>query len=290
LILEKNSKNENYFVEAKSLVALFRLNIADRYAFSRMGERVGRQRGSSIDFQEHRTYFLGDDIRFIDWAASARTDQLLLKTFHEEISPILEIYLDCSLSMAVTSDKWWRSLQVLFFIIELSKSDNCLIKVYLLGVDSKRLHELHEKAIERIIPQGVGLECVLKYPIPLQPNAIRIIISDFMIGENLNGVLHALYKECSMGIGIRLLDLFEIDPTPIGGFRLTDSENGEEISLRITQDICDRYKERFEVHTKRIKDTMSRFNSKLITVDTQKSLKELIMSIHQQTGLVGFRQ
>ncbi len=284
------SKSENYFIEAKSLIPLFRLNIADRFAFSRMGERVGRQRGSSIDFQEHRTYFLGDDIRFIDWAASARSDQLLLKTFHEEISPILEICLDCSPSMAVTSDKWWRSLQVLFFLIELSKSDNCLIKVYLFGNDAKRFHELHENAIAKIAPLGIGLESVLKYPVPLQPNAIRIIISDFMIGENLNGVLHSLFKECSMGIGIRLLDLFEINPTPVGGFRLTDSENGEEISLRITQDICDKYKERYEVHSKRIKDTMSRFNSKLITVDSQQSLKEIVMSIHQKAGLIGFRQ
>lgn len=280
---------DNYFSEAKSYIPLFRLNINERLAFTRMGERNGRQRGASIDFQEHRSYFPGDDIRFIDWSASARTDHLMLKTFHEEISPILEICLDCSPSMAITTDKWYRTVQLLSFLIDLSKSDHCLAKVYLFSSSPSRMHELHENALRHLVPKGNGLESILKYPLPLQGNAIRIVISDFMIGENLNSVMHSLYRECSLGIGLRILDPFEMEPTPVGGFRLVDSETGEQLSLRITKDICDKYKGRYAIHSKRIMDLMHRYNSKLITIGSNQSLKEAIMSIHQQTGLIGFR-
>lgn len=280
---------DNFFAEAKSFIPLFRFNINEKLAFARMGERNGRQKGSSIDFQEHRSYFPGDDIRFIDWSASARTDQLMLKTFHEEISPILEICLDCSPSMAITTDKWYRTIQLLSFLIELTKSDHCLAKVYLFNTNPQRMHEIHENHLRQLVPSGNGLECVLKSPIPLQSNAIRIVISDFMIGENLNSVIHTIFRECSLGIGIRVLDLFEIEPTPVGGFRLVDSETGEQLSLRITKEICDKYKSRYAVHSKRIMDLLNRFNGKLVTYGTNQTLKEAIMLIQQQTGLIGFR-
>ena len=280
---------DNYFAEAKSLISLFRMNIADRLAFSRMGERQGRQRGSSIDFQEHRTYFPGDDIRFIDWSASARTDQLMLKTFHEEISPILEICLDCSPSMAITADKWYRSIQLLSFLLELAKSDHCLAKVYTFTENANRMHDFQEAALRRLVPKGNGLESVLKYPLPLQSNAIRIVISDFMIGENLGAVTNALYREGSLGLGLRILDPFEIEPTPVGGFRLVDSETGEQLSLRISKEICEQYKSRYSIHSKRIIDMLSRYNGKLITIGSDQALKDSIMMINKQTGLIGFR-
>ena len=268
---------------------MFRLNISDKLAFIRMGERQGRHRGSSIDFQEHRSYFPGDDIRFIDWSASARTDNLMLKTFHEEISPVLEICLDCSPSMAITSEKWYRAIQILAFLWELAKSDHCLTKVYTFSDTASRLLDIQENSLRKLIPKGNGLESILKYPQPFQKNSIRIIISDFLISENLSAVTNSLFRECSLGLGLRILDPFEMEPTPVGGFQLVDSETGEQISLRITKEICDKYKQRYAVHSTRIREIMSRHQGKLITFGTDQFIKNTIMLINQQTGLIGFR-
>ena len=45
------------------------------------GEHLARRKGSSAEFQEHRAYAPGDDMRRIDWAAYARTGEPVLKIF-----------------------------------------------------------------------------------------------------------------------------------------------------------------------------------------------------------------
>src|SRR6056300_607605 len=69
------------------------------------GPQQGRSAGQSTDFLDHRPYVMGDDIRRIDWNAVARTDQLLIKRFQEEIRPSIVVLVDDSSSMSVYPDK-----------------------------------------------------------------------------------------------------------------------------------------------------------------------------------------
>src|SRR5206468_11736181 len=48
------------------------------------GEHVARRRGGSAEFQEHRPYAPGDDLRRIDWLAFARSGMPVVKTFRAE--------------------------------------------------------------------------------------------------------------------------------------------------------------------------------------------------------------
>ena len=41
----------------------------------------------------------GDDIRHLDWATYARTDQLMVRLYREEISPRTQVFVDTSRSM-----------------------------------------------------------------------------------------------------------------------------------------------------------------------------------------------
>jgi uncharacterized protein (DUF58 family) len=63
------------------------------------GEHVARRRGSSAEFQEHRAYAPGDDMRRIDWAAYARTGEPVLKQFRAEEDVIARIVCDTSASL-----------------------------------------------------------------------------------------------------------------------------------------------------------------------------------------------
>ena len=42
-----------------------------------MGDSRSAQKGSGFEFNQIREYQMGDDVRFIDWRASARADKLL---------------------------------------------------------------------------------------------------------------------------------------------------------------------------------------------------------------------
>src|SRR4051812_49289507 len=63
------------------------------------GGVLSQRSGSSLEFRDHRAYEPGDDLRHIDWSAYARTDQLTIKLFREEVSPILDVVIDSSRSM-----------------------------------------------------------------------------------------------------------------------------------------------------------------------------------------------
>ncbi len=68
---------------------------------ARQPEARGRRRfrGQSGTFAGHRAYTPGDDLRFVDWNAYARTGELFMKLLEEEERRTITICLDCTASM-----------------------------------------------------------------------------------------------------------------------------------------------------------------------------------------------
>lgn len=64
------------------------------------GERRGKRRGRSVEFDDFREYVPGDDPRHVDWNALARLDRLIVKLFREEEDLSLHVVVDMSGSMA----------------------------------------------------------------------------------------------------------------------------------------------------------------------------------------------
>jgi hypothetical protein len=61
-----------------------------------------RQRGQSLEFREFRPYLPGDDIRHVDWRASARHhrhDELVVRTFEHEVQTRVVISIDTRATM-----------------------------------------------------------------------------------------------------------------------------------------------------------------------------------------------
>ena len=63
------------------------------------GAHAADRPGFSQEFAEYRDYVPGDDLRFVDWNAYARTDRLYLKRFEGETNTRLTVILDASASM-----------------------------------------------------------------------------------------------------------------------------------------------------------------------------------------------
>ena len=74
------------------------------------GLRVGGHRspfhGHGAEFQQHRPYRAGDDLKYLDWKVFARSDRLYTRTFRESTNVSVMLVLDTSASMAFpeTSD------------------------------------------------------------------------------------------------------------------------------------------------------------------------------------------
>lgn len=56
-------------------------------------------RGGSLEFAQHREYVPGDDPRYVDWKAFARTGRLQLKQFEDETNLVFYLVVDISPSM-----------------------------------------------------------------------------------------------------------------------------------------------------------------------------------------------
>ena len=63
------------------------------------GDHLGRRRGGSAEFLEHRPYAPGDDLRRIDWLAFARTGEPVFKLFRAEEDIVVRLVMDASLSL-----------------------------------------------------------------------------------------------------------------------------------------------------------------------------------------------
>lgn len=63
------------------------------------GTHLSGFRGRGMEFEEHRAYQPGDDVRAIDWRVTARTGQTHIKLFREERERPVYLLLDLSPSM-----------------------------------------------------------------------------------------------------------------------------------------------------------------------------------------------
>jgi uncharacterized protein (DUF58 family) len=63
------------------------------------GEHAAKRKGGSAEFQEHRAYSPGDDLRRVDWLAFARTGEPVLKLFRAEEDVVVRLLLDASASL-----------------------------------------------------------------------------------------------------------------------------------------------------------------------------------------------
>ncbi len=82
--------------EAENLVLRTRYLVANHS----IGVHRSRRMGGGVEFAEHREYSPGDDLRRLDWKASARTGRTLVKRFESERRTDVQLLVDRSGSMS----------------------------------------------------------------------------------------------------------------------------------------------------------------------------------------------
>ncbi len=73
-----------------------------------VGIHPSRAKGLSSEFEEHREYSPGDDVRHIDWKAYGKFDRYSIKEYRETTNLKAYILLDASSSMGYASDGWTK--------------------------------------------------------------------------------------------------------------------------------------------------------------------------------------
>jgi len=96
---------KNYF-DPKVLAGISNLYLRARWVVEGMmsGIHKSRAKGFSVEFEEHREYSPGDEIRRIDWKALGKFDRYFIKEYEDETNLRAYLLLDASASMNYASD------------------------------------------------------------------------------------------------------------------------------------------------------------------------------------------
>lgn len=225
--------------------------LAERYALSlrlpptrgAAGTHKGRGTGSSTEFQDHRDYQPGDDVRHLDWRAYARTDSLLLKRYREEVRPTLDLLLDTSASMATDQAKAQRAVDLAVLFARSAAAEGFFVRVTALG-------DVHERiGLERLLREGVEYTGVRPLGEALErldttTGGLALLLSDFLVDEGPERWLRGI--RAGRVALVQVLSAFDAAPPEGGAVRLRDAETGEEVDLVLDRPTVQRYRERLD--------------------------------------------
>jgi uncharacterized protein (DUF58 family) len=218
--------------------------IADQLLSSRLclapGQRPDRlHAGFGAEFLDHREFAPGDDIRDIDWRASARSRHPQIRRYWDEAAADWTLCLDVSASMGLDG-KWALALQctaaLAYLLIHLDHrvavllfSDRLQQRVPL-GRGYKhyaRLLRILKQASPRRFGGGTDLRTCIRY---VKRRSQVFVISDFLVEDGLQAGLERLWLLCER---IHTLQIYALDTPPAQDemARLQDVETGETLTV-----------------------------------------------------------
>ena len=102
----KTASGEKNYFDPKVLAGIANLYLRARWVVEGMmsGIHRSRSKGFSVEFEEHREYSPGDEIRRIDWKALGKFDRYFIKEYEDETNLRAYVILDASASMDYASD------------------------------------------------------------------------------------------------------------------------------------------------------------------------------------------
>lgn len=214
------------------------------------GNRAGTGIGSSIDFQDHRPYLPGDDPRYIDWQAYARSGHYTLKLYREEVSPSVDLVLDGSASMFLGEAKAVRTLELFYFTIASALQGGGSLRCYLVNGDSVTLlaneailaGDLGEAGQARSAATSGG--ALLR--VPWRTASLRVWVTDGLFPGA--PALHPLVHAKGRGVLLSPWCKAEADPEWEGNLDMIDCEANTLRKQRVEPGVLLRYREAYARH------------------------------------------
>jgi uncharacterized protein (DUF58 family) len=210
----------------------------------RVGERLGVGTGSSLEFQDHRPYTPGDDLRHVDWRAYARSEVLSIRLYREEVAPRIDLVIDRSRSMRVTPEKSRAYGELLALLASATAP---------LAADTRVVTSATQAPAPVQRPEDVErfLACddtagILEGPgVALRRRSMRVVVSDFLFPHDPDVLVGRLARDGASLAIVQLTTRDEAEPDIEGGRRLVDVEGHGELDVTIDAGTVREYRERF---------------------------------------------
>lgn len=202
--------------------------------------------GAGIEFLDHRAYAAGDDVRHVDWRASARHGTPVTRRFRLEASSDWHLCVDRSASMMIGDGaKWWLACRLgaaLAYVL-LSAGHRVSLLAFSrrvdVGVPLARGHRQYPRILRGLAAatpasRGGGSRpgcCAAQ----IRNGGSAILVSDFLTGEAPAALFAPIESVVSAVHALRITGQRDTSaPTP-ARLRLTSVESGRTISASVSK-------------------------------------------------------
>lgn len=236
------------------------------------GQYLSHFRGRGMDFSEVRHYQAGDEIRHMEWRATARTGRPQTKVFHEERERPIWIITDFNASMFFGTQIAFKSviaskLSALIAWNAIASGDRVGGVLFSNEHSMEFTPKLRESAILPFLralsdfSQHQGLkekklnliEVLQRLQRVVKPGSLVVLISDFYdLNETCVSPLLALKKYAQI-IAYPIVDPIELQAPPPGLYPITDGQNYSYLDLR-NHNIANQYQQFCDKKQKKLKD------------------------------------
>ncbi len=223
----------------------YRLGLPPRAAGG-AGAALSRRPGSSLEFRDYRDYQPGDDLRHVDWNAYARSDQLSVKLYREEVTPHVDIIVDGSRSMALEGSAKEGTVlgRAAFFAAAAGNSGNThaawLLGAALGPVANGTRPPGSWEGLSFVYRGGPG-EAFL-HGAPWRPRGVRVLLGDLLWEGEPLVLLRHLTERAALAVVVQVLAEADVNPPEGEALRLIDSETGQVLEVQVDAAVARRYR------------------------------------------------
>jgi uncharacterized protein (DUF58 family) len=284
---------------------LQRLRIVARH---RHGVRPGNtpmpqgSQAAGLELANHKSYAPGDDLRYFDWNAYGRLEQMMVKTFRAEREAPLHLLIDVSASMGVPrSDAklaFAAALAAGLAYVSLRQHDP--VRVFLLGSPTRsaplsplfrhpqRLPELQAFLSTLEAHGSTALaEGVDSYLRTTRMPGTAVLLSDFLVPDDVYQRGLGMLSERGYGVAaLRVIGPEELRPSLPARVRLHDSETGAERIIDLHDAHRRRYEAAIDDHLLRLKRWCEARSILFTALDTASGIERSLFEDLPRAGLL----
>jgi len=276
--------------EVRRLAGRFELGLHPPRRGGPAGERLGRGTGSSLEFQDRRAYAPGDDVRHLDWRAMARSDQVLVRLYREEVAPALDLLLDGSRSMAVEPEKAQLALDVAALFAAVAEESGAQARLFLLSDGARRLdlRRLEREGLEYDSTDDLAVCVEAALPL-LRPGSLRVLVSDGLVPHPASALARPLAARAGALALVQVLGRFDLEPSAGEALRLTDSETGSALDLVLDERVVAAYRTRLRRRCDELETECRRASGRYALVSAAEDLEAASRGVLSREGLLAPR-
>ncbi|MXY28187.1 DUF58 domain-containing protein [Candidatus Poribacteria bacterium] len=224
------------------------------------GERRSLNRGTGMEFADHRAYEPGDDLRYVDWNIYARLGRLFIKLHHTDEDLPIVLLLDRSRSMefgAPTKLTCAKQVAAALGYVALAHADSVAVytcaerlSLTLPPTSGKAQFPRLTRAITAIAAGGRTrlTECLKQLPTYQRHRGMIVVFSDFLDPDSYTAGFKSLRGHGFSLTAIHVVSREEIDPHTYlenaatgNDWLMEDAETGETKAITINAEILTQY-------------------------------------------------